>query len=78
MENDIKNSKEKDKEKIKANQRELQKLKDKEKEKEEEIVVQLNFERYLKTLSDYLIDNTEIKNAEEKINEFKESKNLIK
>ena len=38
------------------------------KEKEEEIIVQLDYERYLKTLTDYLSDNGEIKNSEEKIN----------
>ena len=68
MENEIKNGKEKDLEKIKENERELKRLLSKEKEKEEEIVVQLNYERYLKTLTDYLSDNGEIKNSEEKIN----------
>ena len=77
IENEIKNSKETNLDKIRENEKELRRLLSKEKEKEEEIVVQLNFERYLKTLSDYLIDNTEIKNAEEKINEFKESKNYL-
>ena len=75
MENEIKNGKEKDLEKIKENERELKRLLSKEKEKEEEIVVQLNYERYLKTLTDHLSDNREIKNSEEKLNEFKNSKN---
>ena len=77
MENDIKNSKEKDKEKIKANQRELQKLKDKEKEKEEEILANLNFNHYLKTLSDFLRDNSDIKNPEKILESFQAQKNLL-
>ncbi len=77
MENDLKNSKEKDIEKIKANERELQKLKDKEKEKEEEILVKLNFERYLKTLSDFLRDNSDIKNPEKIIESFETQRNLF-
>ena len=45
------------------------------KEKEEEILVQLNYNHYLKTLSDYLRKNSDIKNPE-KINEsFKSHKN---
>ena len=77
MENEIKNTKETNFEKIKENERELRYLLAKEKEKEEEIVVQINFERYLKTLSEHLIENTELKNPEERINEFKESKNFL-
>ena len=77
MENEIKNTKETNLEKIKENERELRYLLAKEKEKEEEIVVQINFERYLKTLSEHLIENTELKNPEERINEFKESKNFL-
>ena len=77
MENDIKNSKETDKKKIEANQRELQKLKDKEKEKEEEILVQLNYNRYLKTLTDFLKDNSDVKNPETIIDSFSSQKNLL-
>ncbi len=77
MENEIKNSKEKNLEKIKENERELRRLISREKEKEEEIVVQLNFDRYLKTLSDHLSENTDIKNPEKLIEEFKESKNSV-
>ena len=45
------------------------------KEKEEEILVQLNFNHYLKTLSDYLRKNSDIKNPEKIIESFKSHKN---
>ena len=41
------------------------------KEKEEEILVQLNYNHYLKTLSDYLRKNSDIKNPEKIIESFK-------
>ena len=77
MENDIKNSKETDLKKIEANERELKKLKDKEKEKEEEILVNLNFNHYLKTISDFLRDNSDVKNPEKIIESFQSQKNLL-
>ena len=45
------------------------------KEKEEEILVQLNYNHYLKTLSDYLRKNSDIKNPEKIIESFKSHKN---
>ena len=60
MENEIKNGKEKDLEKIKENERELKRLLTKEKE----IVVQLDYERYLNTLTNNLSDNGENKKYE--------------
>ena len=49
---------------FKENKKELKKLKDKEKEKEEEILVHLNYNHYLKILTNYLRDNSDIKNSE--------------
>ena len=77
MENEIKNSKERNLKKREANERELKKLKDKEKEKEEEILVHLNFNHYLKTLSDFLRDNSDVKNPEKIIESFQTQKNLF-
>ena len=77
MENEIKNSKERNLKKREANERELKKLKDKEKEKEEEILVNLNFNHYLKTLTNFLKDNSDVKNPEKIIENFENQKNLL-